>query len=224
MFITFEGPEGSGKSSQIKQLALFLKTRGFSVLETREPGGTPIGDQIRDCLHDVANTDMVAPTEFLLYSASRAQLVREVIRPALDAGTIVLCDRYADSTTAYQGYGRGLDLADLRLITRFATGGLTPDVTFLLDIDVERGLARRVEGEAEMNRLDLEEIAFHQRVRDGYHQLAKIDPQRWILVDADRSQEIVQADLQALLLAKREMFALPSRLSEKSKQDADERR
>ncbi len=148
------------------------------------------------CLHDVANTDMVAPTEFLLYSASRAQLVRTVIRPALEAGSIVLCDRYADSTTAYQGYGRGLDLADLRLITRFATGGLTPDVTFLLDIDVERGLARRVEGEAEMNRLDLEEVAFHQRVRDGYHELAMVDPERWVIVDADRSQDRVQADLQ----------------------------
>lgn len=210
MFITFEGPEGSGKSSQIKRLATFLEKRGFSVIATREPGGTPIGDQIRDCLHDVANTDMVAPTEFLLYSASRAQLVRQVIRPALAAGAIVLCDRYADSTIAYQGYGRGLDLSDLRLITRFATGGLTPDMTFLLDIDVERGLARRVEGESEMNRLDLETVAFHQRVRDGYHQLAKLDPRRWVTVDADRSQDAVQKELQRILLARAEYIALPS--------------
>ena len=209
MFITFEGPEGSGKSSQIKRLVHFLESRGCAVLATREPGGTAIGDQIRDCLHDVANTDMAAPTEFLLYSASRAQLVSTVIRPALEAGTIVLCDRYADSTIAYQGYGRGLDLADLRLITRFATGGLVPDVTFLLDIDVERGLARRVEGEAEMNRLDLEEVAFHQRVRDGYHQMAKADPQRWVTVDADRSQDSVQADLQTIITGQLQNLAVP---------------
>jgi dTMP kinase len=210
MFITFEGPEGSGKSSQIERLTMFLEKSGFSVLATREPGGTVIGDQIRDTLHDVANTDMVAPTEFLLYSASRAQLVRNVIRPALEAGTIVLCDRYADSSIAYQGYGRGLDLSDLGVITRFATGELTPDLTFLLDIDVERGLARRVEGEAEMNRLDLEEIAFHQRVRDGYHQLAKLDPQRWVIVDADRSQDVVQAELQSIFLTRGEFLALPT--------------
>jgi dTMP kinase len=209
MFITFEGPEGGGKSSQIKQLARFLETNGFSVVATREPGGTTIGDQIRDRLHDVANTGMVAETEFLLYSASRAQLVQTVIRPALEAGVIVLCDRYADSTIAYQGFGRELDLADLQTITRFATGGLTPDLTFMLDIDVERGLARRVEADAEMNRLDLETIAFHQRVRDGYHELAKMDPQRWVVVDADRRPEIVQADLRRLLLARWEIFALP---------------
>jgi dTMP kinase len=209
MFITFEGPEGGGKSSQIKQLARFLETNGFAVVATREPGGTAIGDQIRDRLHDVANTGMVAETEFLLYSASRAQLVQTVIRPALEADVIVLCDRYADSTIAYQGFGRELDLADLQTITRFATGGLTPDLTFMLDIDVERGLARRVEADAEMNRLDLETVAFHQRVRDGYHQLAKLDPQRWVVVDADRSPEIVQADLRRLLLARWEIFALP---------------
>ena len=210
MFITFEGPEGSGKSSQIERLTIFLEKSGFSVLATREPGGTVIGDQIRDTIHDVANTDMVAPAEFLLYSASRAQLVRNVIRPALEVGTIVLCDRYADSSIAYQGYGRGLDLADLGVITRFATGGLTPNLTFLLDIDVERGLARRVVGEAEMNRLDLEEVAFHQRVRNGYHQLAKLDPQRWVIVDADRSPDVVQAELQSIFLTRGEFLALPT--------------
>ena len=203
--ITFEGPEGSGKSSQITLLAEFLQDKGFPVLATREPGGTRIGDQVRDTLHDVANTEMVAPAEFLLYSASRAQLVRQRIQPTLDAGGIVLCDRYADSTIAYQGYGRGLNLDDVRQITRFATGGLTPDLTFLLDIDVERGLARRVEGAAEMNRLDLEEIAFHQRVRDGYHQLAKLDPPRWLIVDADRAQEIVQEELREILSTRVEL-------------------
>ena len=209
MFITFEGPEGSGKSSQIMLLADFLEARGFSVLATREPGGTRIGDQIRETLHDVANTEMVSPAEFLLYSASRAQLVRQRIQPALDAGGIVLCDRYADSTIAYQGYGRGLDLNDVRRITRFATGGLSPNLTFFLDIDVERGLARRVEGAAEMNRLDLEEIAFHQRVREGYHELAARDPQRWVIVDADRSPEIVQAELQTIFLARYEKLFIP---------------
>lgn len=209
MFITFEGPEGGGKSSQISMLADFLQTNGFSVYVTREPGGTPIGDQIRDVLHAVSNTDMVAATEFLLYSASRAQLVRERILPALEAGRIVLCDRYADSTIAYQGYGRGLDLPLVRQITTFATGGLVPDLTFLLDIDVERGLARRIDGDAEMNRLDLEAVAFHKRVREGYHQLAARDPGRWVIVDADRRPERVGADLQALLLARRELPAIP---------------
>ena len=131
MFITFEGPEGSGKSSQIPLLASFLRDLGKSVLVTREPGGTEIGDQIRICLHDVANTAMIPETEFLLYSASRAQLVNEVIRPALAEGKIVLCDRFADSSIAYQGYGRRLNLENLLNITRFATGGLIPDITFL---------------------------------------------------------------------------------------------
>jgi dTMP kinase len=202
VFITFEGPEGSGKSSQIWRLASFLGEKGISVLVTREPGGTDIGDQIRDCLHDVANTDMRAATEFLLYSASRAQLVREFIRPALAAGQVVLCDRYADSTIAYQGYGRGLDLADLLHITRFATGGLVPDLTLLLDIDVERGLARRVAGQSEMNRLDLETVAFHQRVRNGYQQLALRDRQRWHVVDAGQPADVVQTELRKIVLAK----------------------
>lgn len=209
MFITFEGPEGSGKSSQIILLTQFLQKKGFEVLATREPGGTRIGDQVRHTLHDVANTEMVAEAEFLLYSASRAQLVRQRILPALKAGSIVICDRYADSTIAYQGYGRGLDLDAVLAVTRFATGGLTPDLTFLLDIDVERGLARRVEGADEMNRLDLEEVAFHQRVRQGYHQLAAHDPQRWVTVDADRDPESIQADLQMIFLQRRRELALP---------------
>lgn len=123
MFITFEGPEGSGKTTQIKLLVTHLQEQGRQVIATREPGGTAIGDQIRACLHDVSNTAMTAAAELLLYSASRAQLVGELIRPALAQGSIVLCDRYADSTLAYQGYGRGLDVATLRQITRFATGG-----------------------------------------------------------------------------------------------------
>ncbi len=204
MFITFEGPEGSGKSSQLARLAPFLAERGFDILVTREPGGTVIGDQIRNCLHDVENTTMAAPTELLLYSASRAQLVQEVIRPVLEAGKIVLCDRYADSTLAYQGFGRGLDLDDLQVITNFATGGLKPDLTILLDIPVERGLERRRRWGAEMNRLDLEELAFHERVRQGYHELVRADMGRWCIIDADRTAEEVQEDIRAVVLQRLE--------------------
>jgi dTMP kinase len=200
MFITLEGPEGSGKSSQIGLLADFLVEQGFAVVVTREPGGTPIGDQIRHVLHDVANTAMSSPAELLLYSASRAQLVNELVRPSLAAGKIVLCDRYADSTLAYQGYGRNLNLDELRTITQFATGGLKPDLTLLLDIDVERGLARRRDGGDEMNRLDLELVSFHQRVRAGYHRLAQEDPARWVIVDADRSVTAVQTELRQIVL------------------------
>jgi dTMP kinase len=202
MFITFEGPEGSGKSTQIKALAAFLVQRGYDVLVTREPGGTSIGDQIRDCLHNVDNTAMTGPTEFLLYSASRAQLVREVLRPALMAGRVVLCDRFADSTIAYQGYGRGLDLDSLTAVTAFATQGLAPDLTLLLDIDVEQGLARRVAGAEEMNRLDLETVAFHRRVRDGYQQLAHAEPGRWHTIDAGRAADMVQEDIRTAVLSR----------------------
>jgi dTMP kinase len=196
MFITLEGPEGSGKSTQLRLLADFLRARGYSVVTTREPGGTSIGDQIRDILHDTANTAMSPTAEVLLYSASRAQLVAEVIRPALAAGHIILCDRYADSTMAYQGYGRGLDWAMLAELTAIATGGLTPDLTLLLDIDVAHGLARRREEGEEMNRLDLEEAAFHERVRAGYHALAAADSSRWVIIDADRPVKAVQSVIQ----------------------------
>jgi len=202
MFITLEGPEGSGKSSQIGLLAEFLGQQGYSVITTREPGGTAIGDQIRRVLHDVANTAMSSAAELLLYSASRAQLVNELIRPALAAGQVVICDRYADSTLAYQGYGRNLNLAELQAITQFATGGLKPDLTLLLDIDVERGLARRRDGGEEMNRLDLELVSFHRRVRDGYHCLAQEEPERWVIVDADRPVAVVQAALQEIVLVR----------------------
>ncbi len=200
MFITFEGPEGSGKSSQIALLTAFLQDQGFHIIATREPGGTPIGDQIRGVLHDVANTAMMSSAELLLYSASRAQLVGQLVRPALARGAVVLCDRFADSTLAYQGYGRNLNLADLRAITQFATGGLKPDLTLLLDIDVERGLARRLDGGDEMNRLDLEQVSFHQRVRDGYYELALLEPERWVIVNADRPIDAVQAELQQIVL------------------------
>lgn len=202
MFITFEGPEGSGKSTQIRLLAEFMRARGLSVEVVREPGGTPIGDQVRHVLHDTANTAMSPEAEVLLYSASRAQLVSQRIRPSLAAGRIVLCDRYADSTMAYQGYGRGLDLGMLAALTEIATGGLKPDLTLLLDLDVSAGLSRRrVRGE-EMNRLDLEAVAFHERVREGYRLLANADPERWVRVQADRPVDVVAADIREAVLAR----------------------
>lgn len=200
MLITFEGPEGGGKSTQIKLFAQWLAADGYDVIITREPGGTTIGEKIRDLLHDRQHTEMVASAEILLYSASRAQLVAEKLRPHL-ATHIILCDRFYDSTFAYQGYGRGLDLESLRHITYFATGGLTPDLTFLLDLDVEVGLARRLENQEEMNRLDLEAVAFHQRVRGGYLELARLEA-RWKVVKADRPIDLIQADLRREFTAK----------------------
>ena len=198
-FISFEGPEGSGKTSQIQALRDYLVGRGFDVLVTREPGGTPIGDQIRAILHDHANAAMLPATEILLFSASRAQLVGEVIRPALERGTVVLCDRYADSTFAYQGYGLGLPLDSLRTITQFATGGLRPDLIVCLDLPVEEGLRRKraafESGESEWNRIDARELAFHRRVRSGYRELARHEEGRWAIVDATRPFEVVAEEI-----------------------------
>jgi dTMP kinase len=202
LFVTLEGPEGGGKTTQATLLVQFLEAEGYSVRRAREPGGTRIGDQIRSCLHDVRNTDMVPASEFLLYSASRAQLVHEVIRPALSRGEIVVCDRYYDSSLAYQGHGRGLDLSVLATITQFATGGLTPDLTLLFDIDVELGLARRTDGGDEMNRLDLEALAFHRRVRVGFQRLAQAQPERWVVLDAARPQAAVQRDVRHAVLGR----------------------
>lgn len=200
MFITFEGPEGSGKSTQIRLLADYLRLNGYRVDTLREPGGTSIGDQIRGVLHDTANTDMVPMTEVMLYSASRAQLVAACIRPALSEGRIVLCDRFADSTLAYQGYGRGLDMGVLATLTAFATGSLRPDLTILLDMDVRHGLSRRRDEGQEMNRLDLEAVSFHERVREGYHVLAVADPTRWVTLDADQPVSSVAADVRSTVL------------------------
>jgi len=197
MFVTFEGSEGSGKSTQIELLAESLRGQDHAVVTTREPGGTSIGEQVRDCLHNIENTRMTAAAEVLLYSASRSQLVKEVIMPALAQGQIVLSDRYADSTLAYQGYGRQLDLETLIRITNFATGGLIPDMTIFLDVDVKAGLARRTVGQAEINRMDLQEIEFYERVRMGYLTLATLGPERWIIIDANRPVDEIQADIRS---------------------------
>lgn len=191
LFITFEGPDGAGKSTQIDLVAKHLEQLGYRVFYTREPGGTPIGDQIRRILHDVKNSAITARAEILLYSASRAQLVEQIILPRLAQGEVVLCDRYADSTYAYQGYGRQLDFDQLRLITRFATQALTPDLTIYLDLDVEEGLRRKSAanraGQGEWNRMDQLDLAFHQRVRRGYLEMARAEPERWLVVDATAS-------------------------------------
>ncbi len=193
LFITFEGPDGSGKSTQIHLVARYLEQQGRRVYCTREPGGTTIGDQIRQILHDVANTAMTARAEILLYSASRAQLVEEVILPRLARGEIVLCDRYADSTYAYQGYGRQLDFETLQLITRFATHNLKPNLTIYLDLAVEEGLQRKAQanssGQGEWNRMDRLQLEFHHRVRAGYLEMARLEPERWLVVDATGSVE-----------------------------------
>jgi len=202
MFITLEGPDGSGKTTQARLLADWLREQGYEVVLTREPGGTDVGDQIRVVLHDPRNTAMDARAEILLYSASRAQHVAQLIRPALAAGKIVISDRYADSTLAYQGYGRGLDLEMLRTITAFATGGLTPDLTLYLDITPQEGLQRRRLGGGEWNRLDAETLGFHQWARAGYLELANLEPERGGVMDAARAVEDVQAESRARVKAR----------------------
>jgi dTMP kinase len=198
MFITLEGPDGSGKSTQINPLADFLKGQGYLVLITREPGGTEIGDQVRLILSDLKNTGMNPRTETLLFLAARAQLVHQVIKPHLKDGYIVLCDRYADSTMAYQGYGHQNDLEQIKILINFATGGLKPDLTLLLDMDVEEGLKRKAEG-SEWNRLDAYSLEFHQRVRQGYHKLAASEPERWVKIEAGGSADAVQASLRQVV-------------------------
>lgn len=200
-FLTFEGPEGGGKTTQAAALAETLKARGYPVLATREPGGTRIGKKVREILLDLENTEMDPRTEILLFQASRAQLVEQVIRPHLESGGVVLSDRYADSTLAYQGYGHGVDLDRLRLLIDFATGGLTPDLTVLLDVEVETGLRRRAD-DGGWNRLDAYDLAFQRRVRQGFLTLARLDPDRWLVVDANRPVPDIQGEIEAAVLAR----------------------
>ena len=199
MFITLEGPEGGGKTLQTARLGEFLRQQGYPVLLTREPGGTPIGDQVRAILSNTDNTAMRPRTEILLFQASRAQLVEDVIRPYLQSGGVVLCDRYGDSTLAYQGYGHRFELDRLRQLIDFATAGLKPDLTFLLDIEVEEGLQRKVRC-GEWNRLDAYAVEFHQRVRSGFLELAQAEPARWVHIDAAQPVDQVEAAIRAIAL------------------------
>ena len=192
MFITLEGPEGSGKTSHIPYLVEYLREQGHTVFPTREPGGTSIGEQVRDILSNLKNTEMHPRTETLLFQAARAQFVEQVIKPRLADGEIVISDRYADSTVAYQGYGHQQNLEQVRALIEYATGGLLPDLTVYLDVGVETGLKRKKNGE-EWNRLDAYTVEFHQRVRAGYLEMAKSP--RWVTIDASQGWDDVQAAL-----------------------------
>lgn len=196
LFITFEGPEGSGKTTQIHLLSDALSAHGFSVLATREPGGTAIGNAIRNLLLDPLHTEMSPRAETLLFQAARAQIVDQIIQPALAAGKVVLCDRYADSTLAYQGYGHGQALPPLQQLGDYATGGLIPTLTIYLDIDVLAGLERKRAGAAEeWNRMENLAVAFHQRVRAGYLALAADDRSRWLVLDAVQPVATLHSDI-----------------------------
>ncbi len=202
MFITLEGPEGSGKTSHIPPLVEFLRGKGYTVFPTREPGGTSIGEQIRNILHDLKNTEMHPRTETLLYQAARAQIVEQVIQPRLAAGEIVISDRYYDSTIAYQGYGHQQNLEQVRGLVRYATGGLTPALTILLDLDVEVGLRRKKQNQSEWNRMDDQTIQFYQRVRAGYLEMVNAEPGRWVVVNSEQKWDEVQAELKRVILEK----------------------
>jgi dTMP kinase len=190
VFITFEGGEGAGKSTQIALLADRLRAHGLTVTTLREPGGTAVGDRVRDLLLDPAHTGLDPRAELLLYEASRAELVAEEIAPRVAAGDVVLCDRFTDSTLAYQGYGRGLDLGGVRTLNDWATGGVVPDLTILLDVDPALGLTRATGSGAD--RLEAEDIAFHIRVREGFLALADADASdRFVVIEADAPAEEV---------------------------------
>lgn len=202
-FVVLEGPDGAGKSEQALRLAERLRLQGDPVTFTREPGGTPLGEQVRAILLDPAETRRGPLADALLFNAARSQHVSDVIRPALERGDIVVCDRFAPSTMAYQGYGSGLELAMLRTITSFATGGLEPDLVVVIDVPVEVGLARRDAGRAEeltrFEDADRHDLAFHQRVRDGYLAMAAAEPERWVVVDGSGAPgEVAEAVGRAL--------------------------
>lgn len=197
MFITFEGPEGSGKSTQIRLLAEALRAQGVVVTVTREPGGSPLGAAIRKLLLD-SPVRPASDAELFLFLADRADHVANVIRPALTRGEVVLCDRYSDSTFAYQGGGRGLPLARLKRLDCEATGGLKPDLTLLLDLPVEKGLERAEKrGAGKKDRMEKERLGFHRRVRDCFLFLAKKEPRRFRVLDATRSMEAISSDVWA---------------------------
>lgn len=205
-FITFEGGDGSGKTTQLKRLEAWLKFQGWACVVTREPGGTALGQTLRKLLLEVAETPVVPAAELFLYLADRAQHVQEVIRPALDRGDIVLCDRYTDSTLAYQGYGRGIDLNVLRQQNALAHGGLAPDLTLLFDSPVQIGLSRTARRHAESasslgaeDRFEREKIEFHEKLRAGFLEMAHAEPGRFRVLDATRSIEEIAQEVQAII-------------------------
>lgn len=195
-FITLEGGDGSGKTTVLGRVAAYLQNHSMPYLITREPGGIEIAEKIRSIILDPAHTAMDARTEALLYAASRSQHLAEVVEPALKEGLTVLCDRFVDSSLVYQGYARGLGIEQVRSINQFATGGRMPDLTFYLDVDPEVGLSRiTANQDREVNRLDLESMAFHRKVREGYRQVVESDPQRIVVLDANRPIHMVEQDI-----------------------------
>lgn len=198
--ISFEGPEGAGKSSILEAILPLLEEKGIPYITTREPGGVDIAEKIRQVILDPDHTSMDAKTELLLYIASRRQHLVERVLPALAAGKVVLMDRFIDSSVAYQGYGRGLSVEDIEWLNQFATDGLKPDLTLYFDLDVEEGLARIARNqEREVNRLDLEGLELHHKVRQGYLALAEKEPERIVKIDASQSFETVLADVLTIL-------------------------
>lgn len=198
LFLSFEGGEASGKSVQARALADWLRANGHEVILTREPGGTPLAERIREVLLHAEEVALAPEAQALLFSAARAQLVREVIRPALAAGTIVVADRFYDSTLAYQGYGHGADLLGLMMVTRFAVGDLKPRRTFLLDVPVEVSFARsgaRRRAEDRWDRFESDAREFHERLRDGYLRLAAAEPERIVVVRGDRDEEVIAEEI-----------------------------
>ncbi|MCR5692656.1 MAG: dTMP kinase [Bacilli bacterium] len=192
MFITFEGGEGAGKSTAIKRIVEKLTSEGYEIVLTREPGGTPIAEEIRNVILDKKNTAMDPRTEALLYAASRRQHLVEKVIPALKEGKLVLCDRFIDSSLAYQGGAREIGIDNVYNMNLFATEGMLPDLTILFDIKPEEGLARiAANSQREVNRLDVEKLAFHNKVRDSFHELAKKFPQRFVIIDASKGPDEV---------------------------------
>lgn len=188
LFVTFEGPDGSGKSTQIQKLAGFLEDRGIAHLLTHEPGGTPISDEIRKLLLNPDHEEMANETEVFLYAASRAQHVREKIIPALEAGKVVLCDRFVDASIAYQGYGLDIDVKKIKEINRFATGGLIPERSYFLDLSADRG-RQRLMNRSGLDRIERKQMAYHERVREAFLAIYEENPERICLLNGEKEKE-----------------------------------
>lgn len=192
IFITMEGPDGAGKSTQIDMLKKYLEKKGYHILLTRDPGGNPISEEIRKVILNKEFTEMGYMTELLLYASARAQLVKENIKPALETGQAVIADRFVDSSAVYQGIGRGLGIDTVYKVNEFALQGIMPDLTFLMDLDAETGIARKKD-QAELDRMESETIEFHRSVVEGYRKLADLSPERIIKIDATLPKETIHA-------------------------------
>jgi dTMP kinase len=189
LFVSIEGGEGAGKTVQSRALVSHLEERDASVLYVREPGGTPLGERVRNVVLFTRDINLSPEAEALLFSAARAQLTKDVIRPALDAGTVVVADRFFDSTIAYQGFGGGASRSQLRAVTEFAVGGTVPDLTFLLDLPASLGVARAQRRSERWDRIESQDVEFHERVRQGFLTMAREEPARWIVLDATLTEE-----------------------------------